>query len=275
MSEIAYVSPSIAPASYFTPENAGEQIDPDKKKKKSKVRSAWISFIGRIVAQLFGAVATVMLGVQVVQRYLPWSESAVGPAGGRTDDSRRQAGATRGCEGAGGVAGGELFGRSRARGVQRRPHGSAHRGVRTGSRAADHIPHVVDALPRSTRAVAVNRAATRCGHGARSVRGTSGRPHPDNGTAHRRDDRPAHHGAAVRVCGAGMCSRCTPRWPGQSCATCARPASARLPIEPAAPGRLHSSQPYPKARTARLRGSGGGCRGPRKRPSRGVGRSPA
>ena len=78
MSEIAYVSPSIAPAS-FTPENAGEQIDPDKKKKKSKVRSAWISFIGRIVAQLFGAVATVMLGVQVVQRYLP-AESAVGPA---------------------------------------------------------------------------------------------------------------------------------------------------------------------------------------------------
>ena len=75
MSEIACVSPSIAPGS-LTPENAGEQIDPEKKKKKSKVRSAWISFIGRIVAQLFGAVATVMLGVQVVQRYLP-AESAV------------------------------------------------------------------------------------------------------------------------------------------------------------------------------------------------------
>ena len=53
------------------PEASGEQTDPDKKKKKSKVRSAWISFIGRIVAQLFGAVATVMLGLQVVRGYLP------------------------------------------------------------------------------------------------------------------------------------------------------------------------------------------------------------
>ncbi len=35
----------------------------DKKKiKKDKVRSAWISFAGRIVAQIVGAVATVALG---------------------------------------------------------------------------------------------------------------------------------------------------------------------------------------------------------------------
>jgi hypothetical protein len=39
------------------------------KKKKDKVRSAWISFVGRIVAQLVGAVATVALGVMVLHRY--------------------------------------------------------------------------------------------------------------------------------------------------------------------------------------------------------------
>ena len=42
----------------------------DKKKTKSdKVRSAWISFAGRIVAQIVGAIATVALGVMVFQRY--------------------------------------------------------------------------------------------------------------------------------------------------------------------------------------------------------------
>ena len=39
------------------------------KKKKDKVRSAWISFLGRIVAQLVGAIATVALGVTVLHRY--------------------------------------------------------------------------------------------------------------------------------------------------------------------------------------------------------------
>jgi hypothetical protein len=39
------------------------------KKKKDKVRSAWISFTGRIVAQLVGAIATVALGVMVLHRY--------------------------------------------------------------------------------------------------------------------------------------------------------------------------------------------------------------
>ena len=40
-----------------------------KKKKKDKVRSAWISFAGRIVAQMVGAIATVALGVMVLHRY--------------------------------------------------------------------------------------------------------------------------------------------------------------------------------------------------------------
>ena len=41
----------------------------NKKTNKDKVRSAWISFAGRIVAQLVGAIATVALGVMVLHRY--------------------------------------------------------------------------------------------------------------------------------------------------------------------------------------------------------------
>jgi cell division septation protein DedD len=51
-----------------TPEPA-EQNAETKTKKKDKVRSAWISFAGRIVAQLVGAIATVALGVMVLHRY--------------------------------------------------------------------------------------------------------------------------------------------------------------------------------------------------------------
>ena len=40
-----------------------------KKKKKDKVRSAWISFIGRIIAQAVGATATVVLGLTVMHTY--------------------------------------------------------------------------------------------------------------------------------------------------------------------------------------------------------------
>ena len=40
-----------------------------KKKKKDKVRCAWIAFAGRIAAQILGAVATVVLGVFVLHKY--------------------------------------------------------------------------------------------------------------------------------------------------------------------------------------------------------------
>jgi TolB-like protein len=40
-----------------------------KKRRKQKVRSAWISFVGRIVAQVVGAVATIALGVLFIQKY--------------------------------------------------------------------------------------------------------------------------------------------------------------------------------------------------------------
>jgi TolB-like protein len=55
-----------------------EQAEPKQKKRKDKVRSAWISFVGRIVAQMMGAVATVALGLMVVHRYQ--AEAAAVPA---------------------------------------------------------------------------------------------------------------------------------------------------------------------------------------------------
>ena len=45
-----------------------EEADKKKKKKKAKVRSAWISFVGRIVAQVIGAAATVALGLAIAGR---------------------------------------------------------------------------------------------------------------------------------------------------------------------------------------------------------------
>ena len=50
-------------------EHTAPAVENIKKKKKDKVRSAWISFAGRIVAQLVGAIATVALGVMVLHRY--------------------------------------------------------------------------------------------------------------------------------------------------------------------------------------------------------------
>jgi len=52
-------------ASSVTPEDALKR----KKKKKDKVRSAWISFVGRIVAQVVGAAVTIVLTLVFVQKY--------------------------------------------------------------------------------------------------------------------------------------------------------------------------------------------------------------
>ncbi len=51
-----------------------------KKKKQDKVRSAWISFAGRIVAQIVGAIATVALGVMVLHRYTAGDTRPPAPA---------------------------------------------------------------------------------------------------------------------------------------------------------------------------------------------------
>jgi TolB-like protein len=48
---------------------AEEELERKLEKKRAKVRSAWISFVGRIVAQIMGAVATISLGLILVQKY--------------------------------------------------------------------------------------------------------------------------------------------------------------------------------------------------------------
>jgi TolB-like protein len=64
----AVEAPSDLTASVLvsSPSEASER---KQKKKKHKARSAWISFTGRIVAQVVGAVATIFLGVYVVDKY--------------------------------------------------------------------------------------------------------------------------------------------------------------------------------------------------------------
>lgn len=52
----------------------GDKDDKDEKKKKDKIRSVWISFVGRVVAQVVGAVATIVLGLAIAGR-LPGTRS--------------------------------------------------------------------------------------------------------------------------------------------------------------------------------------------------------
>jgi len=50
------------------------------KRRKSKVRAAWISFIGRIVAQVVGAIASVGLGLMVLHKYHSERAAEAAPA---------------------------------------------------------------------------------------------------------------------------------------------------------------------------------------------------
>jgi hypothetical protein len=56
-----------------------ENLELDGSRKRDKIRSAWISFVGRIAAQLIGAIATVTLGVVVLSRHIPPAAAAVPP----------------------------------------------------------------------------------------------------------------------------------------------------------------------------------------------------
>lgn len=44
-------------------------------RRKDKLRGVWISFVGRIVAQIIGAIASVVLGIFILQQYaqIGWS----------------------------------------------------------------------------------------------------------------------------------------------------------------------------------------------------------
>ena len=52
---------------------------PERSRKRDKIRSAWISFAGRLVAQIIGAIATVGLGVVVLGRHAPAQAATVAP----------------------------------------------------------------------------------------------------------------------------------------------------------------------------------------------------
>jgi TolB-like protein len=45
------------------------ELEAQREKKRNKVRSAWISFVGRIVAQFVGASASIVLGMALLQKY--------------------------------------------------------------------------------------------------------------------------------------------------------------------------------------------------------------
>ena len=63
---------TVAAATTGEPVPAGTEADELERKlekKRAKIRSAWIAFVGRIVAQIMGAVATIALGLMLVQRY--------------------------------------------------------------------------------------------------------------------------------------------------------------------------------------------------------------
>jgi TolB-like protein len=58
--------------------DAAAAAEKKRKKKREKVRSAWISFAGRIIAQIVGAAATIVLGIYLVTNHRA-TESGAAP----------------------------------------------------------------------------------------------------------------------------------------------------------------------------------------------------
>ena len=50
--------------------------DRKSRKRRKKVRSVWISFVGRILAQFVGSAATIVLGLLLLHKYQPAKSSA-------------------------------------------------------------------------------------------------------------------------------------------------------------------------------------------------------
>jgi hypothetical protein len=55
-----------------TPQEPGTPSEPEsglkKKKKKDKVRDAWFTFLGRVIAQIVGAIASIVLAIFFLQK---------------------------------------------------------------------------------------------------------------------------------------------------------------------------------------------------------------
>ena len=62
--------------------------DSPQQKKRHKLRGAWISFAGRIVAHVIGAAASVVLGLMVLDRYT--SRTTPTPVAAEAEDLARQ-----------------------------------------------------------------------------------------------------------------------------------------------------------------------------------------
>lgn len=73
-------------------ETAAEKLAKKESKRKNKIRSAWISFVGRVVAQIVGAVATITLGLMIADHIhrspaqSPQEQAVVAPV--RPNDGR-------------------------------------------------------------------------------------------------------------------------------------------------------------------------------------------
>lgn len=98
LSESAMPSDPVVPGDGAS--DLASAADVKAKKKREKVRSAWISFAGRIVAQLVGAVATIALGLMVVQHYGVGGQRPAEPSQpGGADGAAANAGSPRAGDG--------------------------------------------------------------------------------------------------------------------------------------------------------------------------------
>jgi TolB-like protein len=69
----------IAESSLSGPNEKPEStaVPDEKQGKKRKVRSVWIAFVGRVVAQFVGSAATIGLGLMLLYKYEPGSQASV------------------------------------------------------------------------------------------------------------------------------------------------------------------------------------------------------
>ena len=184
-------SPSVPDA-----DEAAAAAEKKKKKKKAKVRSAWISFAGRIVAQIVGAAATIVLGIYLVTNHKANSSGAPARVSPWRAHARRRTIARR-------PAVRQLLGRRVAGLLRQRHDRGPHRGPGASARPARHLAHLVDALSGSEEGVAGDRQRARRRSARRGVRRARRQPRAHHRAVDRRGERRAHLGAFVRGEGRG------------------------------------------------------------------------
>ena len=167
----------LARRSRDEPGAAAPTHDPRQlKRRKDKVRSAWISFVGRIVAQIVGAVASVLLGFMVLTKYglperAPAKTAAASSARVRARPVRDRTPRPSG-ELALAVLPMQNFSKRRGGRLRRRRcDGSAHHRAGADRRAACHVPDIVDGVQGHVEAAAGDRARAGCRSDPRGIGG--------------------------------------------------------------------------------------------------------